>query len=80
MVYIIILSIVIACVLSILIVKVWSNTNTISNVSSTHPVFGAIGPPGPNNGGEPVDPASGNQSGNEGSAQPGDQGSGNSEG
>jgi hypothetical protein len=76
----VIIAIIIACILSFLIVRVWSNpkVNDPTQNSSSHLEFGAIGPPEPNNGstsGNQHAPGSHN-SGNPLKPQPG----GNSEG
>jgi hypothetical protein len=64
MLIVVIISIVIACILSFLIVKVWSKpgeVSTPSSVSTSHPELGAIHP-------DPLKPV------------PGTSGTGNSEG
>ena len=86
MLIVVIISIVIACILSFLIVKVWSKpseVSTPSSVSTSHPEFGAVGPGVPNNGptsgGENV-PGSNNSGGDPLKPVPGTSGTGNSEG
>jgi hypothetical protein len=79
-----IISIIVACILSFLIIKVWSKPNeTSSSVSTSHPELGAVGPGVPNNGptsGGENAPGSNNSGGNPLKPQPGQQGTGNSEG
>jgi hypothetical protein len=82
----IIISIVVACILSFLIVRVWTKPNVDNSTQNTivsHPELGSIGPPGPNNGpssGGQHAPGSNNSGGNSLKPPPGQQGNGNSEG